>query len=467
MNMQKKEKQKNNITPSVDNTFCYYPFSQLALKEWIKGKGIINAAPCCNSIRPEHDDPLNVKVHLENNQDTPEQIFNNSKMKKLREDMLNNKRNNICKVCWDIEDMGGKSYRLHSLPPGCKTQHSLFDANKPKLQGFDFGFGENCNLRCRMCYPGLSNKLTHDYKYFVDNKVNTQNIDGFDYRKDKSKSGKNHGPYYLYTRNNSHNEVVNWDSNHQWQNILDNIADLRQIKATGGETTLSEGFLTLIDHAIETNNSKNIMLEFHSNGTKFTNTFVEKMKLFGECRINISIDSIGKNYEYIRYPMNFSKLESSVSNLLDKWSSNDPPLSIVLVSVFSCLNAHYLYDLYTWWKKNIKSKINKSGFYIDKLWPDNKFINVKFLPKKQKLEILNVLNQIQREQIISVDNIIKYLEHHIDNEPVKQNKLNMLKEITMFDLSRNQLYKDYLHPSMTEYLDTVMVKSKSKAKKKK
>lgn len=464
--MQKKEKQKNNITPSENNTFCYYPFSQLALKEWAKGRGIINAAPCCNSIRPEHDDPLKLKDHLQENKDTPEQIFYSEAMENLRNDMLENKRNDICKVCWDVEDVGGKSYRLHSTPPGCKSQHASFDVDNPKLQSYDFGFGENCNLRCRMCYPGLSNKLSHDYKYFVNNKIDTHAIDGFDYIKDKRKSGKNFGPYHLHTRKNSHNTVEFWDKNEQWQNILDNIDNLRQIKATGGETTLSEGFIELIDHAIDTNNSKNIMLEFHSNGTKFTNSFVDKMKLFGECRINLSIDSVDKNYEYIRYPMNFKKLESSISNLLDKWTDQDPPLSIVLVSVFTCLNAHYLYDLYEWYKKNIKDKISRSSFYIDKLWPENKFINAKFLPKKQKLEIINVLNLIKKENIVYVDNIIKYLEQHVDYKPTKQDKKNMIKEITIFDLSRNQLYKDYLHPSVTEYLDTITFKPKSKAKSK-
>jgi len=98
--------------------------------------------------------------------------------------------------------------------------------------------------------------------------------------------------------------------------------------------------------------------------------------------------------------------------------------------------------------------VKKSSLYIDKLWPDDKFTSVKFLGKKQKLEILDILYKIQNESIVDVDNIIKHVEAELDKKIIDNDRKNMLKEITAFDKSRNQNYRDFLHPSIIEYLET-------------
>ena len=447
------------MKPEKDNTFCYYPFTQLALKEWQSSRGIISASPCCNAIRPETPDPLNIKSTLSKEKMLPNDIFHSNQMDEIREYMLAGKRHDACTTCWKIENDGGKSYRLFSRPPTAELGFDDFDENKPKLQSVDFGFGENCNLRCRMCMPGLSNKLSHDYKFFVNNDINTENISGWDWKKEQHEQRP--GKFYLNTRNNSQNLVEFFDTGEQWQDILKNIHNLRAIKATGGETTLTSGFKEFLDTAIKTKACEKIFLEFHTNATKFTNTLIDKLFHFPACRMNFSIDSVGKNYEYIRYPMKFETLESSINNLfskltLQKYSSTKKTikLQIVLVSVFSIYNAHYLYDLYNWWKENIRPRVKKSSLYIDKLWPDDKFTSVKFLAKKQKLEILDILYKIQNEGIVDVDNIIKHVKAELDKKVTDNDRKNMLKEITAFDKSRNQSYRDFLHPSIIEYLET-------------
>lgn len=444
------------MKPKKDNTFCYYPFSQLALKEWQNTQGIVSAAPCCNAIRPETPDPLDIKDTLKEIYMTPEEIFHSKKMNEIRAAMLEGKRHKACTTCWKIEDYGGKSYRLNSKEPTHELDFDDFDVNNPKLQSIDFGFGENCNLRCRMCMPGLSNKLSHDYKFFVDNNIDTKDISGWDWKKDLRSGRPPKGSFWVYTQDDAHNNVEYFSNGPQWQSILRNIKNLRAIKATGGETTLTAGFKEFIDHAIETRACDKMFLEFHTNATKFTDTLVDKIVQFPACRMNFSIDSIAENYEYIRYPMKFDALQNSINNLFAKADAKgkDFKLSIVLVSVFSVYNAHYLYDLYDWWKYFIRPRMPKHSFYVDKLWPDNKFTSVKFLAKKQKLEILDILYKIQNEGIVDVDNIIKHVEVELDKKVTDRDRRNMLKEITAFDKSRDQSYRDFLHPSIIEYLET-------------
>ena len=94
-----------------------------------------------------------------------------------------------------------ESYRLRSAETNDIPNINLLE---PKLQVIDFRFGEDCNLRCRMCEPGSSNKLRIDYKYFANNKIDTTGIQYFDWTTNKSHDRN--------MRRNSHNEVHFWSN---------------------------------------------------------------------------------------------------------------------------------------------------------------------------------------------------------------------------------------------------------------
>ena len=351
------------MEPSNDNTFCWHPFRQLALKEWTD-TGISNATPCCNMIRPESPDPLGIKLKLETSNPTAREIFHGEEMAELRSAMLSGERHSACDVCWRMEDRGANSYRLSEI-----KDHTPQLITDPQLQVIDFSFGENCNLRCRICMPGLSNKLRLDYRYFLENDIDTTGIQDYDYRNDHPfTQALNSDPGVEYAVNN-----FDLDS-HQWKDILDNIHELVQIKATGGETTLSKGFLEFIDTAIERDCAKNIILEFHSNCTKFTNKLMNKLNQFRELRINASIDSIYKNYDYMRYPMTWDKLSDSLHNYLDK---NQLPGTISFNPVLTALNAYSILDLYHY-ELNLANKYRRQELlwvlWVDLLWPEDKYI---------------------------------------------------------------------------------------------
>lgn len=437
------------IIPEKTNTFCYYPFTQLSLKAWSNGAGIINAAPCCNSSRPETPDPLHNGTRIKQNKLTALEIFHSSDMDELRHALLNNTQHPACTTCWKMENNNLKSYRFNSSPPDPED----FDIDNPKLQCIDFGFGEHCNLRCRMCQPAASNKLRTDYNYFVKNNLDTTGIAGFDYKNDIKNKDMN---YTFHTKENSHNETLYWDNGTQWEDILANIHLLKSIKATGGETTIAKPFLQFIDVAIETDNAKNIILEFHSNATKFTKTFIKKLLKFKYVRFNLSIDSTGKNYEYIRYPMKWDILNNSVNNLIDEFIEKEKMANIELTSVISILNAYDIPDLMKWWQSNFLKNENilTSFFYIDLLWPENKFINIKFLSREIKEELIEQFSSIENNRNTNITHISGYLKTHLNYQVTDTDRKNMLREVTLFDKVRNQSYKDYLNPKIIKFLET-------------
>ena len=430
-----------------DNTFCWHPFRQLALKEWTDS-GISNATPCCNMIRPETSDPMGLKTKLRTSTPTAKEIFHGEEMNELRASMLAGERHRACNVCWRMEDRGASSYRLTEI-----KKHNPQLITDPQLQVIDFSFGENCNLRCRICMPGLSNKLRIDYRYFLKNNIDTTGMQDYDYRKD------HHFTQALNSDPGAEYAVNNFDSDsHQWQDILDNIHELVHIKATGGETTLSKGFLEFVDTAIERDCAKNIVLEFHSNCTKFTNRLMDKLNQFKNLYINASIDSIYKNYDYMRYPMTWDKLERSLHNYLNK---NLRPGTLSFNPVVTALNSHSIPALYQY-QIQLAAQYNQSNLrwslWVDLLWPEDKSINIKFLPRSIKQDLIQLYSKMKDDHTdnvkCNIDNIIAFLEENLDLEITDQHRLNMLREIKAFDNSRNQCYTDFIHPDIITFLET-------------
>lgn len=440
------------MKPEKTNTFCYYPFYQIALKQWDK-QGIVNAAPCCNAIRPWNVDPLKLNNKIQTV--TAKDIFHGSEMSSIREDMLNNKRNSACQTCWKMEDEGSTSYRLYSKPdealettPDEEPDFSSMIDN-PELICIDFGFGDNCNLRCRMCQPGLSNKLRKDYKYFVENDSDTSGIVGFDYVL---------YPVREWKEKNSEHTVLYWpDDSFQWKSITDNIQTLRKIRATGGETTISKPFIEFLDKAIEKDVAKQIALDFHTNATKFTDDLIGKLLQFKAMYLHFSIDSYGKNYEYIRYPMTWKALDASVLNLLDKTSESTAAIKIQFTIVISALNAFNVAEIHNYYA-SLKKKYHwiTFDFWIDFLWPEDKFINIKFLPRELKQELIDYLNETFEYNRTNAEysHIVSFLEANLDLEIIDTHRQNMLREIVLFDNARNQKYRDYIDPRICKFLET-------------
>lgn len=401
-------KKENGVKPEITNTFCNFPFSQIALKEWNKDTGIVTASPCCNSIRPSNDfDPLNLRNKITGNIDD---IFYSQEMNDLRESMLKGEKHPACDVCWDREDNENPdSFRLRS------DVSFEVDVNNPTIQKVDVTFGEECNLRCRMCTPKLSNSLRKDYKFFHKNNFDVSGIEFFDFVNEE------------YLKDGSENEVLYWKDDTQWQSILNK--DLKSFMASGGEPLLSKSFLKFVDKA-----PSSVHLDFHSNCTLFSKSIVEKLSRFDKITLRASIDSVYENYEYIRYPMKWKMLEKNMIRIREM--SN---VRVDINCVLSVLNAFDLHKLFDYFDTNI---------FVDLLVPEDKYISVKFLPRELKEQLIEQYTSYNSDRI-NLNDAINFLKKHID---VEGDSKNMLKEITIFDLARDQNYKQYLSDDLVQWI---------------
>lgn len=404
------------MKPDKNNTLCNFPFAQIALKEWNKDLGIVTASPCCNSIRPSNNfDPLKFKNKL--NGENVDEIFYSREMNELRESMLRGEKHSACDVCWNRENNENPdSFRLRS-GLGFEVNFS-----EPKLQKIDVTFGEECNLRCRMCTPKLSNSLRKDYKFFHKNNLDVSGVEFFDFKDNR------------FLKDNSENEVYYWKSNGQWQSILSKLNELKSFMASGGEPLLSKSFLEVLDKA-----PSNIHIDFHSNCTLFSKSIIEKLSRFDKVTLRASIDSVYENYEYIRYPMKWKILEKNI-NKIRKLNNVKIDINCVL-SVLNCFDLHKLFEYFN------DDKIN---IFVDLLVPENKFINVKFLSKELKEKLIVEYSSYNSNRI-KLNDAINFLKNDIDVQ--YNDSKNMMREILLFDKSRNQNYEKYLSKHLINFLN--------------
>ena len=124
------------------STFCILPFKHLYADP--DGK----VRPCCIS-KPIEGKNLKTN-HIAD-------VYNTEPFKKLRLDLVNGVKNDICDTCWDREKVGANSQRIFSNKQ-YGFDYEMYDdgAVLPDFTSIDVRFSNLCNFKCVMCGPWLS-----------------------------------------------------------------------------------------------------------------------------------------------------------------------------------------------------------------------------------------------------------------------------------------------------------------------
>ena len=386
------------MKPSKDNSYCYYPFKQLAISHWNQD-GIQCVNPCCNMASPVDPDPLQTNKNIHNN---VKELIDLPQLQNIRTEMLEGKYPQVCQGCYNAEKTMGNSPRL-----------MLDTTVDNKLEWLDIHLGNKCNLRCRMCHPALSNQLNKDAELFEKN--------GYKYWWSSIPDIEPHDIRILYPV----------------------LKDITNIRVSGGEPLLSNQFLELLDYCIDNGYAENITLEMHTNATKFSNANVYRLNKFKKINATFSIDGVGKVYEYTRYPFSFEILENNVKNFFDKIDNYSAQINFV-ATVYNFLDIR---NTVKW-----AEKYNFEDIVITNVFPIERAIDVCWLPNNLLLLGSDLINGLGY-QTQSFNN---YLASCIHNNKYSVDKIRELKIETMqFDKNRQQSYKTYLHPELVKVLDSV------------
>jgi len=280
----------------LPDTVCAIPWTHLE----IRNNGSIT--PCC----------MSTGVSLGNIESTTlDDAFSSNYMKSLRQQFLAGDKPKECSRCWNNEDRGLSSIRVHNTKL-LKKSFVLERLENPNIARIDIKFNNTCNFKCRICSPGSSSLIAAEHKKFLNIPIKPQ---------------------------------VNWSESDSFVNQMTaKLPQLENIDMFGGEPFLIKKFATVLHTAVEQGYAKNIRLHYNSNGSIWPKEFLPYWPHFKEVDLHFSIDAVGKRFELQRG----GSWDQVEENILRIKNLNLPNLTISLMPTINIMSVYYLDEVYDW-----------------------------------------------------------------------------------------------------------------------
>ena len=307
--------------------FCNVPWSNLHIY-WDGSYGM-----CCS----EKQKPYDLTEKKYNISTMPiHKWYNSDPVKLFRQKILSDNAITACAACYSEEAVGYESRRTKENFKSIIFTKQAFERSylqSPWINKFEnpdidlmpidwhVDFGNECNLACKMCNQNASSAIAT-----IMRRHKLTDIE----------------PKVTWTKNKK-----------AWNNFLTAIdtISVKRIHVMGGEPVMMKKYLELIDYLIEKNRFE-ISLSFVTNGTMINQSLINKLKLFKNVDIEISIESIDTANDYIRQGSKIEQLKLNIENIV---SQQDNKLQVVLRTVPQLLNISRYINLvrYAWDNKLI------------------------------------------------------------------------------------------------------------------
>lgn len=235
----------------------------------------------------------------------------------LRADMLEGKKIAGCWKCDRDDEEGTFSLRSNT---NHTWQLSSEEMQSPSLhlKYLELTTGRLCNLKCRTCSSDLSTTWEDD----------DQALESI--YEDRKNYG--HRPAFL---------SIQLDDK--------SLQALTMIKLTGGEPMMSPEFIPFLDRVIESGRASFISIEIYTNASWIPkDSILSRLNHFKRITICLSIDGIGKINDYIRFPSQWSVVESA-THCWVKHSLAYEQFSIVFSPTLNLYNILNLKEMVEWW----------------------------------------------------------------------------------------------------------------------
>ncbi len=308
----------------------------------------------------------------------------NSNIEQVRQEMLEGKRPTACKKCWSLEDRGIESDRviknksfdyyankdIRVLEQDCKNK-------KFSPQIIKIYTSTLCNSTCVTCSPRFSTAWA--------------SLKGV--------------PVVNQTVEDERMSCINW-------------TDVKMLSLLGGEPLYEKRNLAILEKLDQVGNH-DCFIDMTTNASvTLSSKHLSMLSKFKKVNFCLSIDGIGKEFEYIRYPLKWSTVESNIKTYKEA--------GIALSVSFTISNLNILsYDDITSWFKSMDLPYNHN------LVSHPQHFSINSLPKQVKNQLPFV-----REHRAEDDEYFAMFVKEIE-------KQDQLKKISI---------KDYL-PALSKVID--------------
>lgn len=292
----------------------------------------------------------------------------------LRQSMLDGKKHPSCSYCWDAEKYDGGNSLRQSLLSFNKRKFFTKWLDQISLRSLDLKIGNLCNYKCRICNPSRSSQIAAEImKYGNEN----------EYKKIKIVV-----------------EELKWFDQFlkEFQSVIENLDNLNIL---GGEPFLIKQLEFLLDTMIQSGYSQQIRLHFSTNGSIFPSKIIDKLKLFRQVDIGLSIDDIGERFNFQRTG-EWNEVEINIK----KFANLDPKIfNIYLFPTISIMNVYYLDQLIEWAEdQHVKISFNENtaNFLIDP-W----YLNINNMTEAAKKIVIDKYSNSDHLTLQAIVNQIK------------------------------------------------------------
>jgi len=308
-------------------TFCIYPW--IHLHTYPTGE----TWPCCHAEMAAG--PLGTLK-----EESMFELQNSERMRELRLDMLEGRKNSYCTRCYEQEDAGffsgRKSANKHH---GHHIKRIEFTEPNGRYLGFtqtywDVRFSNLCNLKCRSCGHIFSSQWYKDQIALA----------GSDYAKTN--------PQLTYAGKNEKDAL--------WQ-LMSNANYVEQIYFAGGEPLVMEEHYAILEELIKIGRT-DVRLIYNTNFTQVKlkdKRAFDMWKHFPNVSVGASLDGMGAYAEYIRSGTRWADVEQNIQDLRREC----PHVDFYISATLSIFNALHITDFHRDWC--LKGWINPQDFNIN------------------------------------------------------------------------------------------------------
>lgn len=393
---------------TLPNTICMLPW--ISLEASPQG----TAKPCCLYDDEVLDDNGNKYMLAKHGL---QEIYKSKSMQNLRQEFLDGKKPAGCFRCWNEEDVGRTSKRMHTQVRLKELKNTVDYTNlqPDQLWFLDLKLGNICNLKCRICGSWSSSKWAEEeINYVADLKTPAQKKTHLAYTFLQQGAWPRKSPYF-------------------WENLKQLLPNIKYFEFTGGEPWLIQEHIELLKYAVAQGYSKNIDIHYNTNATQWPQDLVEIWRDFGRVDIAFSIDNVGNRFEYERYGANWDTANSIVNSIhgMQLLYSN---ITTQLCFTVNIQNVYYLDELLAW------AETKNFGSVYFNLLQSPSHMCVSHMTEVAKNLVLNKLkttfwksDKYQKE----IDSLIKFIESGPGS-----NGQEFLTKMKITDKYRNQSFID-------------------------
>lgn len=318
---------------------CAKPFGNLFLLQGTQG---MRAIPCCNWREETREFGLPL-----------DQLFQD-----IKQDVLQGKTNSQCHVCAHSEKYNSVSERMRDSVHVLDEKFNFV----PKVDScrVTVKFSNLCNMACRACQPVFSSLLSQ---------ITQQPVEDH------------------YVTDITEDPAV-WPVVQQY--IIDILNKYRfvEINMTGGESMIQPGLdkFMLFLNSLGQDFSQSVILSATTNGTSINQHIIDSIPKFRKVSLNFSIDSVGDNYYYVRWPVRFERIQRVLDQAVELQQNNPGKFDFNMNLVIGISNVFYVDDIAEYWHRwELDNNLDPNFSMMYLHWPEQMAVEV--IPKRYRKQL--------------------------------------------------------------------------------